>query len=510
MATETRGPTVVVGGFSHELHSFTDPTGVTTLADMEIQMPTVRGSDLFASIIGEGIELNGIADTAAAEGITLLGTVYAGGTVGPRVDDAVYAMVRDGILEGIRAAGPDLAGVMLPIHGANATQSLDDVEGQLLAEVRAAVGPDVPIAAAFDLHGHGTEVMAASADVLVAFRTCPHTDYYDTGARTMRLLARTIRGEIRPVTAFRKLRLMTTAEKHDSNHGPMRDFQAAARALEERPGILAVSVFATQPWMDVPELGWSVMVVADGDRGAAQRAADDLAWTIWDRRQDLLHTKTPVDAAIRIAVDSPGIPVVFADGADTTTGGGFGDGNLLLRALLEAGYEDTAHLAIADPAAVETCMQAGIGATVTLPVGGTMTPRFFTPLEVTGRVVTLADGHYTSELPVRKRNVGRIAVLEVGGISVVLTEIKAAQLDPSIYRRAGLEPRRARIVQAKSAGGFRAAFEPIAAQIVDVDLPGPCDHELTRLPFRAIPRPMWPWDRDLASPWEGATRVSAP
>ena len=493
---------MVVGGFGHELHSFVD--GRITLRDFQMAAPMVRGDDLFRSIVAEHVELNGIADVAAEGGIDLVGTFYMGTTVGPRVEDSVYEMARDEILAGIRAAGPDIAGVMLPLHGAMATESLDDVEGDFLARVRDLVGPDVPIAASFDMHVHGTQRMVDAADILVSYRTCPHTDYYETGARAMRLLARTIRGEIRPVTALRKLRLTTTSEVHDPNPGPMVDAPRAARAAEGRPGVLAVSVFATQPWMDVPELGWSAVVVADGDRAAAQAAADEVGWAIWNLRERLLFTKTPVAEAIRAAVESPAIPVVFSDGADSTTAGSKGDGNLLLKALLEAGYTGTAQLAIVDRTAVAACMAAGIGADITVNVGGSLNPSHFTPVRVTGRVVTLADGKYESELPIRPRDVGQIAVLQVGGISVVLTEEKAQQLDMSIFHRAGLNPLRARIVQAKSAGGFRAAYEPYAARVVDVDLPGPCDHDLTRLPFRRIPRPMWPWDPDLAEPWEGA------
>jgi microcystin degradation protein MlrC len=502
-------PRVLVGGFSHELNSFTP--GRTTAEDMELAGPAVTGDDLFGTIVGRGLELNAIADVARAEGIDLIGTRYVVAGVGPRIDDAAWGITRDAILDGVRANIDTLDGVLLVIHGATATDSLDDSEGHLLQAVRDLVGPDLPIAACFDMHAHGTPAMAAAADILTGFDTCPHTDYYETGAQAMRLLASAIHGETKPVTVLRKLRLMTTAQSHDSNHGPMRDIQTMARRLEERPGILSVSVFATQPWMDVPGLGWSVVAVADGDRDAAQAVADELAWHIWDMREDLRYEAVPVDDAIDAALASERIPVVFGDGADTTTGGGHGDGNVVLRALLARGYTETAALAVTDAPAVAACFAAGVRSTVKVNVGGTMTPAFFEPVEVTGTVQTLADGQYDSDLPVRPRNVGRLAVLQVGGISLVLTEAKAPQLDASIYRRGGLEVRHHRIVQAKSAGGFRAFFEPFAASVIDIDARGPCDADLQRLPFRAISRPLWPWDPDLDAPWDGAQRsVAAP
>jgi microcystin degradation protein MlrC len=501
---QSRRPRVLVGGYSHELNSFVP--GRMTEDDIAFAGPTVTGDDLFGTIVGQHLELNAIADVARAEGIDLVGTRYVLAGVGPRVPDASWERMRDDILDGLRLDPHGIDGVLLVIHGATASESVDDTEGLILQLVRDAVGPDIPVAACFDLHAHGTPAMSEAADILVGFNTCPHIDYYETGEAAMRLLVRAIRGETRPITVQRKLRMMTPALSHDSNHGPMVTIQAAARQLEQRPGILSVSVFATQPWMDVPDLGWSVVVVGDEDEPAANAAADELAWRIWDLREALRYAPISVDDAIDIAEASEAIPVVFSDGGDTTTGGGHGDGNHLLRALLARGYPGSAAIAVTDAPAVAACFAAGVGERVTVPVGGTLSPGFFSPVEVTGVVETLADGHYDSDLPVRPRNVGRIATLLVGGIHIVLTEVKAPQLDASIYRRAGIEVRHCRIVQAKSAGGFRGYFEPFAAAIVDVDGPGPCDADLLRLPFRHITRPLWPWDADLAEPWPGAIR----
>jgi microcystin degradation protein MlrC len=161
-------------------------------------------------------------------------------------------------------------------------------------------------------------------------------------------------------------------------------------------------------------------------------------------------------------------------------------------------------LAIADPVAARTAVAAGVGATVTVALGGALRPDFFEPLEVMATVTAVRDGRYDLELPIRPVDIGATAVLEVGGVSVVVSERKAFQLDESVYHLAGLDPRTARIVQAKSAGGFRGVYEAFAADIIEMDTPGPCTSDLTRLPFRNIPRPMWPWDHDLDEPWPGA------
>jgi microcystin degradation protein MlrC len=314
-------------------------------------------------------------------------------------------------------------------------------------------------------------------------------------------MARRLRGGVRPVVVQRKIRMVTSAEHHNTSRPPMGDLFDRIAAVQREPGILGATVFATQPWMDVAELGWSAVVVADGDRALAQARADELARMAWDRRERFLVRKTPIAEAVRQALASAGRPFVFADSADAVTGGAYGDGNVLLRALLETGFTDSALLTLTDPEAAAASHSAGVGGEVTIAVGGKLAPGFFSPVTVTGRVQTLTDGKYVCELPPTPIDVGRAAVLQVGGISLALSERPAPTIDQEIYRHLGLEPRTAKIVQVKSPGGFRAVYGPFAAGIFEIDTPGPTDSELTRLPFRKIRRPLWPFDPELSAPW---------
>ena len=159
----------------------------------------------------------------------------------------------------------------------------------------------------------------------------------------------------------------------------MVDIMAGARELETRPGILAVTVTPTQPWMDVAELGWSITVVADGDPALAQAAADELAWRLWERRERFLVHKTPIAEAVQQAIAHDGVPVILADGADSPSAGGNADGNDLLKELLRIGYTGDALLTVVDPVAAAACVAAGIGATVTLALGGALTPGVLLP-----------------------------------------------------------------------------------------------------------------------------------
>ncbi|MHB1005552.1 MAG: M81 family metallopeptidase [Chloroflexota bacterium] len=491
---------VLLAGLKHEVNTFVP--GTIQLDDMRTRFLFVEGEDVLGPGHGSGQEVDGVAEVAKAEGIELIPILNVHAGAGPKVADAAYEYVRERILSAVRQHRDGIDGVMLTLHGAMATESSEDPEGDLVAGVRAIVGPDMPIAVSFDMHCHFTAQKANAADIIVGYHTHPHVDFVDTGARAMRLLARTLKGEIKPVVAYRKLRMIASAEKHNTSRPPAVEVMGRMIEMEQQePGILAATYFPSQPWMDLKELGWATVVVADGDRALAQAKADELANMCWDKRQQYLVRKTPIREAVEKALAGEGRPWVLSDSSDAVTGGGHGDGNALLRELLAIGYADTALLTLTDPEGVAACFAAGVGGEVEVPLGGKITTVFYRPVTVRGRVKTLTDGHYTGDLPVEPKHIGRTAVLVAGGIHIVLSEQGAQTIDSAAYHMAGMEPRQFKIVQVKSPGGFRAIYGPYAAGIFELDAPGPCDSELTRLPFERINRPLWPFDPDLQRPW---------
>lgn len=491
---------VLVGGYTHELNSFIP--GTTSIEAMAAIGHHVVGEQMFSEEhIGTGQELNAVIDRARAEGVELVPSLHVWGGAGPILTRQAFEYIREGIVAALEANAGRLDGIFLALHGSTACIGIDDTEGELLTELRARVGPDLPIVATFDFHAHLTQRMASAANGLFGEQTCPHTDYYESGVRAFDALLGAMRGMLRPVTRFRKLQMITSAERHDTNEPPMADVMAEALRQQARPGVLCVTVFATQPWMDVAELGWSVCVVTDGDAELAQEVADTVAGLAWERREAFMVHKTPVAEAVRQAIDAPRGPVILADGADTTTGGGEGDGNEILREILASGTTETAIAALVDPAAVSACFEAGIGGQLELSLGGALSPRYFTPLRASGMVITLADGLYMMEFPERPRHVGRIAVFQIGSVSVVLTDRKPEHLGAGLYRRAGLDPMTAKVIVVKSAGGFKFGYRDIAAEIIEVATRGPCTSTLTDLPFTNITRPLWPFDPELTQPW---------
>ena len=507
----TARPLVLVGGFKHELNSFAQ--GTFSRADIARSGYYAEGPAIFDAPRDARPEVAAVRDVAREEGLDLIPTVHfwAASAGGP-IEHSVYERARSLILGAAREHRDRLAAVILPLHGATVTTEEEDPEGDILARVREIVGPRVPIAATFDTHVHGTERMARFADALVGFKTHPHVDHADAARLAMSILVRAIRGQVRPITVHRKLRMLTSAEKQNNAvPGAYRDLIAASREMEVRPGVLAVSIFTTQPWLDLPEVGWSIEVVTDGDRALGEAIADELGRMCWERREEFLVPRATIEEALERAAAAAARPVVLAAGADSTTAGGAGDGNELLAALLaraDRGQPIEALLTIADAPAVAACIRAGIGAEIELDLGGTVTPSF-TPLRVRGRVMQLALGEMALDPPWPPIDIGRMALLRVGSVDVVLSEHRPWHLDSVVYRHVGRDVRRYQAVQAKSAGGFRAHYLPIAAEIIEIATRGPSDSELTRLPYRRIPRPMWPFDPDLATPWLPGDRTVA-
>lgn len=489
---------VLLAGLKHEVNTFVP--GVISF-DTFRQRLLVEGEDVIGPAHGSDVEIDGVVAVARAEGIELVPVIYNRIQPGPPVADVAYNYVRERVVAAARAERDHIDGVMLCLHGAMATESSEDPEGELIVAVRDVVGPEKPIAVSFDMHCHFTAVKAKGANIICGYHTHPHVDFFDTGRRAMALLARTLKGEIKPVVGFRKLRMIASAEKHNTSRPPGSEVMGRILEMEKEPGVLAATYFPSQPWMDLKELGWATVVVTDGDPALAQAKADELARLCWERRDDYKVTKTPIAEAVAAALAGEGKPWVLSDASDSVSGGGLGDGNELLRALLEMGYDDTALMTLTDPEAVAACFAAGVGGEVTLPLGGKLTTQFYRPVMVSGRVKTLTDGRHLGVLPVEPRHAGRTAVLEVGGIAIVLTEEPVMTIDASVYAMAGLDPRHFKIVQVKSPGGFRAVYTSFAAGIFELDAPGPCDSNLTRLPFKRIRRPLWPFDPELEEPW---------
>ena len=317
-----------------------------------------------------------------------------------------------------------------------------------------------------------------------------------------RLLLGTVRGEVHPVTLFARSPMVVPAEGMGTGAQPMADLLADAKRLEARPGLLSVSLFPVQPWLDIPLTGFSVVVVADGPKRAEEiePVARELAWRAWEARHAFRADLLPVDEAIRRALQADGGPFVLSESADSTGSGSPGDGAHVLERLLALDVRERCLVPVVDQAAVARAIEAGVGTEVSVSVGGRLDPRYNRPVAITGRVHILSDGRFVgSDQKSRgtEGRMGRAAVIEVGTISVLVTERPAFTVDPAFFRSVGLEPREAKIVVVKSPLQFRDGYGAFAAALWVVDTPGPSTARLDRLAWQHVSRPLYPFDDDF-------------
>ena len=480
---------------SHETNTFSNvPTNRAQFEARDLRY----GGEIIETYRGTGTCLGGMIAAAERLGATLLPSVAASASPAGLVTRDIYEHVKQRLLADLEAAGR-LDGVLLDLHGAMVPEGVDDGEGDIIAAVRRAVGPDVPIAVTLDFHGNLGKGMVAGANLLHGYKTYPHVDMAERGAEAAERLAQVIGGRIKPTAAWRKPPLMPPLGRQGTARGPMRRLYDLADEMEKDPKVISVSVFAGFPHADIPDAGLGIYVVTDDDQALAERLAGRLARVAWEHRHEFIHTALPVKDAVAKALAAEGRPIVLADMADNTGGGAAGDGTEILRELLRVGARSATVACIWDAAAVQECVKAGVGARVTLDVGGKVDDRHGAPIRVTGTVRTLSDGRFIHRGPMMNGLPGRLgptAVLDVDDVKVILITYRWQTLDPEMIRFVGIDPLREKILVVKSTIHYRAAFEPIAKEIIEVDAPGLSSSNLARFSYRRVRRPIFPLDPD--------------
>ncbi len=481
---------------SHETNTFSNvPTDRAQFEARDLRY----GGEIIETFRGTGTCLGGMIAAAERLGATLVPSVAAAASPAGHVTRDIYEHVKQRMLVDLKAAGR-LDGVLLDLHGAMVPEGVDDGEGDIIAAVRQAVGPDVPIAVTLDFHGNLGKDMIGEADLLHGYKTYPHVDMAERGAEAVERLAQVIGRRIKPTAAWRKPPLMPPLGRQGTARGPMRRLYDLADEMEKDPKVISVSLFAGFPHADIPDAGLGIYVVTDDDPALAERLAGRLERVAWEHRHEFIHTALPVKDAVAKALAADGRPIVLADMADNTGGGAAGDGTEILRELLRVGARSAVVACLWDAAAVQQCVKAGVGARVTLDVGGKVDDRHGAPLSVTGTVRTLSDGRFIHRGPMMNGLPGRLgatAVLDVDDVKVILITYRWQTLDPEMIRFVGLDPLKEKILVVKSTIHYRAAFEPIAKEIIEVDAPGLSSSNLARFDFRRIRRPIFPLDPDI-------------
>jgi len=493
---------VLIARMNHETNSFSPvPTPLSAFGRNGPSYDT----DALRENHGARTAMAAFIDLAEAHDATMITPLSAWANPSGPVDARAYDLMCQSILDRV----PGCDAIFLDLHGAMVAENSDDGEGDLLARVRAAA-PHTPIAVALDLHGNLTEAIVRNADVVVAFKTYPHVDMYETGAHAGRLLWDMIAGRRRPVMAWRRLPLMSHTLRSATGDGAMHDAVAAARG-EEAAGLAAASVLAGFGLADIPYPCVSVVTVADGDPAQAEAAADRLAAQIWASREGFTYHSEPLADSLKracaLADKAQGRPVLLLDHGDNCNSGGTCDTTAVLQAALAQGMHGILAGPLCDPQAVATMVAAGVGAHLTLPLGNKRSLAAIgvhaQPMQAGGVVRAISDGEYVISGPTytgMRVSMGRSAVLDMGAACVAVSEHPHEPWDLGVFESLELDPRQARFLLLKSRMYCRPAFVPISAGLVECDSPGVTTSDYRVFPYQRRSRPLYPLEPAEWSP----------
>lgn len=443
-------------------------------------------------------EVYGFYEAAAEEGAELVPLMSAMAGASGIASAACAKELKDLLLAQL-SKQPKCDGILLMLHGAMVSEDSEDFEGDLLEELRAVAGPQIPIVATFDSHAHMTRKIVDHLDGLVGYRTYPHMDFVETGYQAAKLLFSIIRGEIKPVMAMVKAPMILPAETMQTTSGPMAELILEARAGVDRGDALMTSLFAVQPWLDVAELGFAAVTIARDERSAA-REARRLAEMAWEKRHRFAVELHRVEEIVRLADNDPGNqPYIISDSADSPSAGGTGDSNIVLSRLLQLGvqHKHRCLVCMVDAPAVAQAIAGGVGSTAELSVGYSVNKVHGEPLRITGVVTKIGEGKFklgkgaAENQPI---NMGRCVVVQIGLISLLLSEIATFAFDPAIYRYMGLQPEEAKIVLVKSATQFKSCYKDISSQTFILDTIGFATCQFEKLDYRKVTRPLYPFE----------------
>ena len=415
------------------------------------------------------------------------------------VENDAYEAMAGKIVEAV-AAGCDA--VLLDLHGAMVTRSFDDGEGELLGRLRK-VAPEIPIGVALDMHTNLFPAIAEHATVIAGYQTYPHVDMYETGIRAGNPVMKILENKCRPTLSFGHRPMLPHVMRQSSLDLPNKDIQARAKEMEKQ-GALAASFFVGFPHADIPYAGSSAVVVTDGDAGKARQLCDELLDMAWNAREQFVYRIEPLQKSLLRAKElgaGSARPVVLLDHYDNCASGGTMDTMAVLGGILDAGLEDVAAFAVCDPKAIEQMKRAGVGARVTLPIGGKSDMPALglkgKPRSITGNVRRIVSGLYKNEGPMGRgelMDMGEAAVLDTGKAEIAVISRHVEPHDIAAFRVLGIDPARKRYVMLKSRVHWRAGLGPLAKAVVECAGEGVCTSDYSQLRFNRVRRPVYPLD----------------
>jgi microcystin degradation protein MlrC len=485
-------PRIIVAECKQEVSSFNPvPSGYD---DFHI----ARGNTLFDEHRNSGKEVGGaLSVLESADDAELVPTYGAGAiTSGGILAASDFNRLSREFLDCLAEAGSADA-AYFSLHGAMQAENEDDPEGYLLQQARRILGDDIPFVVSLDIHGIVTDRMFALSDAIVCYHTYPHVDFFQTGVRSASLLMKILGGNAKPITARVKIPALVRGDELITETGAISECIQLAQQIEARPTGLSAGVMWGNPFTDVPELRTNSFVVMDGDEDTARDQALELANRFWSHHEKMQVPLTSLEESVRQAAAVTSGTVVMMDAADATSSGASGDSNAILRELVQQDYRGTVLAAIIDPTAVRQVFEEGVGATLTISIGGAFDSDRYRPMPFEVSVRSLSDGRFRSESFGWNWDSGDTAVLQAENITLVVGTRPISLFDRSWFYANGQDPRLFDLVLVKSPHCEPHMFADWCAKVINVDAPGSTSANLHRLGHTKCARPMFPLDDDV-------------
>jgi microcystin degradation protein MlrC len=421
--------------------------------------------------------------------LEIIPTLYANAFPGGKLREQDYLEIVEDILEAFPNNGFD--GIWLYLHGAMDVENIGSGETYLLKRIREKVGFNVPIAAAFDFHANNTDAIISLVNIMCGYRTAPHRDKEETEQRALRMLIECIKKGILPRPQIARANVIVPGDSVQTDLPPLNAIMEAAAEMEKLPGMICVSVFNGQPWVDQPHMGPNMVVTHASNTVLASECAKKLAKMFYDARYDfkfLVEDYEPEDA-IRFAISATESTVFISDSGDNTTAGAIGDNAYMLNRLIAMRTENALLGGITDKTAVEIGFAAKVGDTLTLEIGGSLDRKsekanICGKLRFKGEVIGPTLDYYF---------VSRAIVLEVGGITIIVTEKRTAFVSAEMFSSVGIDILSFKIVVVKL-GYLHPDLACVAPRTILAYTPGSSTERLRDMGHKNIPRPMFPLD----------------
>ncbi len=447
---------------------------------------TAKGEEVYGVDKWKRHSVMGIIETLKDGGIQVVPTFAAIALPGGLIKKEAFEKIVSMIVGGIKEAAP-LNGVCLALHGSMAAEGYDDPEGTLLTQIRKEIGREIPVTCSLDMHTTMTETMVLYANGYSAYRTAPHVDQFETGARAAKILLAAMKSGKKVITQMVKLPVLIAGEQTESDVPPMKTLIDSLQDYMRLPFVLDASYVLGYPWADSPHAGVAALVVGfeeDSKRLAecAGRLADD-----FEKAKNVFSFTTqahPLDKAVEIALKSAKHPVVISDSGDNPTAGAAQDLAIVAKELIDRKADNAMVVAIADSAAWEACKNAGAGSRIKLHIGR-LNPYVVTPtspLDIEAEI-----------LLVKHAGSCDYAVVKHEGVTIVLSRARVSVAEPHDMRELGIKLEEYNIISVKC-GYLDPTYKAFAARSILALTPGYTCELLDTLPYKKVPRPIFPLD----------------